>query len=715
MKSYISNQFEKNFVKIKTGYRPDLDVLRGIAILMVILFHFNPKEYRGGFLGVDVFFVISGFIITKVISERSYENALYFLSDFYSRRIKRILPALLAYILIISLALSLFVYEPFLYLKTGFFALFGFSNIFLATRSTQYFSESTDLNPFVQTWSLGIEEQFYFVYPLLCLFSGFALKKTRHFFSFLIIAISFFSLYLFIEAADLEKIYFLPQYRFWEIGLGCSLFLSTYSDPFKKLSFKFLAALKLVSVFAIILLSIFTTNDTILIVSVVFASLLYIAIHPSHLNLQTKPSIGLISNLSLFSFKLLCTFLRHLGILSYSLYLWHWGVKIFYDWYISYSSFRPIFLFVITYFVSLLSYLFIEKPFRSLKFLPIKTFFYSLLLLFGSALVLFGLRKNSVLFYTNQSFSIWGSTSKINPSNCNVSDPSIIGISNTIRKCSKTIPSSSTKDIFILGDSHSRHHLPLAEKLADKFGPTTNYFHVRCGNSPFPGLFEGSNNVSIDSQKCSEYLLEYLIDNVDKSDIIILSSRWLSNIYPGTYDLHTRKAFGISINQYPNKFYPKDVYSHLTDQLLTLTQGNKSNSRHNQPTLVFMSSIPDFPDYLAKPPSELLGYCESKRLFGSSINLSHLCYRHPSFIQRSIVAKREKFLAQLVKSSLGSMNNFIYFDQFSIVCPIEQKFCSTHSPDGTPLFTDDDHLSLEASQKIANSLYNTIKSRLELK
>ena len=703
----ISNHFSKNFIQHPSRYRPDLDLLRGVAIFMVVLFHIFPSSYHGGFIGVDIFFVISGFIITKVIFERKYSSNLQFLLDFYSRRIKRILPALLTYVLVVSLVLSLYVYEPFVYLKTGFFAIFGFSNIFLASRTTQYFSETTDLNPFAQTWSLGVEEQFYILFPLLCILCAFALRKQKKFFSFLIAVFSFSSFLLFFSSSDIQSIYFLPQFRFWEIGFGSILFLYLHLFPTAYWSPSNLLKAKSAVLIFLVLSSFLLQNNKLLIILSVLLTTIFIAINPQP-SRTSNPSTLYPFPLKLF--LILPIFFRHLGLLSYSLYLWHWGFKIFYDWTFASSPFRGLFIFIGSYLISLFSYNIIEKPFRSINTTSMKSILFGILsLLFSSGLVL-SLRRNTYNFFLPSQFRIWGSTQQINPSNCNVRDISIAGISNAFKRCSQIHPSPSLTDIFILGDSHSRHHLPLASYLSYKFGNDAQYHHVRCGNAPFPGLLEGNEASAYRDQTCSNNLISYLRQNIDSSDYIILSSRWLSNLYPGIYDYHTGKSGGVSIDKYPNEFDSTDVYNHLATQIKTLLSGFTSSPSTPNPTIVFLGSLPDFPNYLTKPPSELLGYCESDRFFGDQIFHSDLCIRNASSVPREEAYDRELFLKNSLLKNLPTNSKLIYFDQFSVVCPPSNSFCSTHLPDGTILFSDDDHLSRKASIMIADSLYTKLLS-----
>jgi peptidoglycan/LPS O-acetylase OafA/YrhL len=210
-------------------YRPEIDGLRAFAVVAVIINHFNKDLLPSGYLGVDIFFVISGYVITSSLAGRESKNFLDFLTGFYERRIKRLVPALVVFVLITSVLICLFNPNPGVALGLGWRSLFGVSNISLYRSSTDYFAQSTELNPFTHTWSLGVEEQFYLLFPFLIWFSGFGQQKAkgaRNLFIWvgaLTIAslIGFIYLYQFNQPAA----YFLMPPRFWEMAAGCLIFI----------------------------------------------------------------------------------------------------------------------------------------------------------------------------------------------------------------------------------------------------------------------------------------------------------------------------------------------------------------------------------------------------------------------------------------------------------------------------------------------------------
>jgi hypothetical protein len=130
----------------KTNYRPDIDGLRAVAVVAVIINHFGGAVLPGGYLGVDVFFVISGFVILSSMVSHGGKSVLGSLLDFYARRVRRIVPALVLFVLICSLAICLVAPDPSFSLVTGIASLFGLSNIYLLSHSMNYFAESAQYN-----------------------------------------------------------------------------------------------------------------------------------------------------------------------------------------------------------------------------------------------------------------------------------------------------------------------------------------------------------------------------------------------------------------------------------------------------------------------------------------------------------------------------------------------------------------------------------------
>jgi peptidoglycan/LPS O-acetylase OafA/YrhL len=151
-------------------YRPDIDGLRALAVVSVVFYHTGAKWLPGGFLGVDVFFVISGFVVSASLADSSAPTFWGFLAEFYARRLARIAPALVVMLTFAAIAATLFIPKAWLSgisERTALGAFFGLSNRILQSNPDTYFAPRTEFNPYTHTWSLGVEEQFYVICPML--------------------------------------------------------------------------------------------------------------------------------------------------------------------------------------------------------------------------------------------------------------------------------------------------------------------------------------------------------------------------------------------------------------------------------------------------------------------------------------------------------------------------------------------------------------------
>lgn len=202
-------------------YRPDIDGLRAVAVLSVVAFHAFPTWMNGGFIGVEVFFVISGFLISTIIFE-NLDRGTFSFSEFYARRIKRIFPALLL-VLLASYAFGWFALLADEYKQLGkhIAAGAGFVSNFVLWGEAGYFDNSAETKPLLHLWSLGIEEQFYIVWPFVL---WFAWKRKFNLFPLTVI-VAFISFYLNLKGIKNDTIatFYSPQTRFWELLAGSIL------------------------------------------------------------------------------------------------------------------------------------------------------------------------------------------------------------------------------------------------------------------------------------------------------------------------------------------------------------------------------------------------------------------------------------------------------------------------------------------------------------
>ena len=339
---------------LNSKYRSDIDGLRAVAILAVVLFHAFPEIFKGGFIGVDIFFVISGYLISNILFEELKEKNFSFIS-FYFRRIKRIFPSLIA-VLIFIYALGWFVLYPPEYAELGkhmmaggaFFANFSF------WQEAGYFDQKTTLKPLLHLWSLSVEEQFYIIWPCL-LFLMWRIRKISLWLIIIFLGISFATnLYLTLHAP--QAAFYLPFGRFWELIVGAGL---AYTTQFMPEKFKFFDRhSQIIGLVAILILGFgFFVIDqdrffpgAWAIIPTLGATLLILSGQHSYVGQKILSHPMLVK----------------IGLISYPLYLWHWPLFSFA--FILFGFEIPSTIKILIIFVSILlawlCYILLEKPIR---------------------------------------------------------------------------------------------------------------------------------------------------------------------------------------------------------------------------------------------------------------------------------------------------------------------------------------------------------------
>lgn len=335
------------------GYRPDIDGLRAVAIFAVVAFHAGIRAFHGGFVGVDIFFVISGYLIGGIVYRETKSNTFTF-AKFYQRRAKRILPALLTVLLFCYLAgiLLLSPAELRQFVVTALASIFSVSNVNLLL-TTGYFTNGSQFNPLLMTWSLAIEEQFYVLFPIAMLA---VVDRKRDFalHAVAICSILSFGISVWAVAHHPSVAFFLLPSRAWELGVGVLLAILAYNQrteglPYSKRIVQVLGGLGA----ALLIYSILVCRDTqfpgVAALLPVIGTLLVIKARHSFVNdiLSARPII-------------------FVGKISYSWYLWHWPMLSF----AKIASDRPlgtnvtIPIAVLSFFVAIVSYRYVEQPFR---------------------------------------------------------------------------------------------------------------------------------------------------------------------------------------------------------------------------------------------------------------------------------------------------------------------------------------------------------------
>lgn len=347
-------------------YRPEIDGLRAIAVISVIIYHLNENWLSGGFLGVDIFFVISGFLITGIIITEIQQNSFSF-KQFYTRRIKRIYPAFITAMALVSFIASvIFIYNDFNQLrKTIELAIAFLSNFYLGL-TQGYFDLSANENPVLHIWSLAVEEQYYLIFPLILILAYKKFREIKVLFIitlilfFILLATSFIPANFYKEVLHQPNIYYLSNLRFPELLVGS--LLAIYHNLSNKVQLSkqvnnILAILSTLLLFSCLFLM---NNDiafipgVTLILPCIFTALI---IHTTSQNNIIKLCL---SNKAIV----------FIGKISYSLYLYHW-IFIAFAYYITgekqINNQSIAIVTVLTIIFSVLSYYLIEQPIRKSK------------------------------------------------------------------------------------------------------------------------------------------------------------------------------------------------------------------------------------------------------------------------------------------------------------------------------------------------------------
>lgn len=433
---------------LNTGYRNDIDGLRAIAVLSVIIFHFGYLPF--GYLGVDVFFVISGYLITQIIDSDISKNK-FSVRQFYLRRIRRILPLVLI-IAIVALTIGFFVMLPddLENLAQSEIATNLFSNNILQFITTgDYWNVVNEYKPLMHTWSLGVEEQFYLFYPIIFLALG-KNEKARKFILPTITLLTILSIVLFISPMYGEdyKFYLLP-FRFFEIavgGIGALIFKE------KLIEHKFTPIL----IICLLILFVFDTSilsDNVrLILTVVITLLLLLSANNENKFLSNRIVAGI-------------------GKISFSLYLWHQLILAYVRYTkideISYS--HLIILLLVVLMLSVISYHFVEKPFRNP--IKIKTQKLIWILSIGFSLV----TLSSFVIYTQA--GIVRDVPELEIAKSNVQRGMHAKYNDYIYGMDREFANNGKTKIFVIGDSFARDwtNVLLESKFKDSIDITYTY------------------------------------------------------------------------------------------------------------------------------------------------------------------------------------------------------------------------------------------------
>jgi peptidoglycan/LPS O-acetylase OafA/YrhL len=495
---------------IATSHRPDIDGLRAIAILSVLVFHLDESLLRGGFLGVDVFFVISGYLITSIIRREIGEERFSF-GRFYERRIRRIMPAFLVVMLATTLAgLAVLLPADLITLAESLrYALLSAANFFFLGHTQDYFANQAAAEPLLHTWSLGVEEQFYLLFPLGLLGLPRWLKTSRHVtLAIVALLILSFAACLVRAQSNTADCFFLLPYRAWQMLAGALL---AYQGSRITWSPRGAGA---AGVLGLLLIggsmgwvggSSFYPGWAALAPCIGTALLLVAGAQPG------SPAQRLLT----------CRPLVFTGLISYSVYLWHWPIIVLLKSRVASPS--PALLVgagAASLVLGWASWKWIENPFRRPDFLSRRTVFS---LWAGASVVLLGVASAIV--------AADGFENRFSPEIRAMlawkhKEP---GIGQDVKKHWNPAKvyafgdTSQTPTIALWGDSHANALVPWLETEALRQHRAVRLFTVPA-QAPVPGVVVDKNNNEKRLNYSNEVLRILLAD--DKLRTVILHARW---------------------------------------------------------------------------------------------------------------------------------------------------------------------------------------------
>lgn len=659
------------------AYFPYIDGLRAIAVLSVVVYHLDAAWLPGGFAGVDVFFVISGFVVSASVGLRERTALPPFFLYFLARRIQRILPALFVCLLVTSLASALFIPEAWLSegnQRTGRFAFFGLSNLVLSQNTNSYFSPIADFNPYTHTWSLGVEEQFYILFPLI--FWPWILGRRRLALGLFVVAgaVSFGYAWS-IRSTDGLAAFYLLASRFWELALGVVLYQAMANagrgfdtnDADEKKGWKSVSAgVGLCS----LILGLTSSQPA----SFPVPGAIWVVAGTSILlgSLHRQPATVLLVRL------LTSTSARIVGKLSYSLYLWHWPVFVLFRWTVGLADWQQrVAALAIASILAWLSWKFIEQPVRisaRLRRMPRIA-----IVLGGVAAIYASVSLHRAIEHRQPRWSLstvarnahdwYPTTPRVkNPSPCGLLQPTIEAVGSGKRityarnVCARPVRGPN---VFAAGDSHAMAFgTVFAAYVEDTGAQVTLYNNAGCA-------YLGLRAMQEQSPACRAsfaLVTEDIISHLQPGDVVFLPSLRM----PRFVDQWVRFPRAEVVNQALGAESAAKRSGVLDEAAQVIRRFNEKGARVviEAPNLVLNAPLYRCADPWTRTNPICIG--------GASVDRAEFeRLRQPMFDALTVIVRGAKMAS--------------VFDPFPLLCP-QGSACSGYR-DGKPLFFDGDHVS----------------------
>lgn len=640
----------------KTNYRPEIDGLRAFAVLSVVAFHAFPELIRGGFIGVDIFFVISGFLITSHIFE-NLDKGKFNLFDFFARRIRRIFPALIV-VLASALVFGWFSLLADEYAQLGLHILSGATFVinFVLAGEVSYFDNAAETKPMLHLWSLAVEEQFYILWPVVLLL---AWKREINLLTVtVIVAVVSFGLNLYFIGSHPAESFFWPIGRFWELLAGsCFAWFALYRQSYLTHSSsqinQILGSSNLVSFIGLFLL---VSSVTFMHAELAVPSAWTLIPVSGTLLIMLSGSKGLLTRLFLMNPVAIWV-----GLISYPLYLWHWPIMSFLQIIEGGTPHYGVRVTAILFSVLLawLTYKFVESPIRrqaaaAPKVMHLAICMVGLGLFAGIVSYSNGAENRGVLDKYNMNLSELKRT-VAKDDQC----LSFLGLSESKFEYCKIGKLGTDGVVAVIGDSHAHVAFPgIARGLE-----TSGYTSVLLANSscpPFYNFPEGRTEKQ--RTHCSERTMEILssISNIKKLNRVIFFSRG-PTYWTGTEpSVRGKKEPSITLDD-----YFKGLQSTI-------------NFIHKKGIEVL---------YVTENP-ELRYHARSCLPRPFNAKSKNKCNQN-----LEVVLARQK----VYRENLMALNNVILVDSLSAFCWEQSKICFAVNEKNELLYADADHLSVIGS------------------
>lgn len=662
----------------KINYRSDIDGLRAIAIISVLLFHLDSSYLSGGFVGVDIFFVISGFLITSIIKNEVETTGNFSFKNFYIRRVRRLFPALFVVSFFTTIFAALTLSPTHLSSFGGALAssFLSLSNFYFWVEA-DYFDVSSKLKPLLHTWSLSIEEQFYLIWPIsLLLLLKIKNKSYIYLVLFLIVVMSFYmndrfddgsvslinnylpSLQEYI-ADGKSTIFFLLPFRLYEFIFGAVIvWLISY-----KLKHTYLYDILFVSGLLLIGYSVLFFTEELLFPS-------YYAVLPT-LGAAFLIYSGAVSR---FNIVLSNKLTVGLGLISYSLYLIHWPMIVFWNYLASTTIYQNIFIAIASIVLAFLSYKYIEQPFRKKRF-DLATSYWK----YSSVAAFAIMGYIGINMYTYNGWE-WRMKSPVVFEN--------VGDSKNFHKkfyggegypYKGAVYTDKPADIVVIGDSHARHYMEgLYEVLAKPNNLNLyNNSGMSCIMLPFfTRTTEGQNW----DKMCPNALNEGLkyLQQGDQNSILIISESWV-----------TQMEYADLLDEQGNRRNIKITAKEVSNAIIEL------KSKIGNRTLIVIGQVPGAEDNLydifTRPRPIFFGNDTDKYITSEP---------REDFI---------RFNDYLKKVALQT-NKFIFLNPFDVLC--KNNVCKNLNEQKHLIYSDKNHLSKYGSVEVINGFMPELKNIL---